>query len=66
MEQQERSNKLLKKGIEIFGTAKSFHMWLNIPSFGLGNQIPFNMMDTITGINLVEEELIRIEFGDLA
>jgi putative toxin-antitoxin system antitoxin component (TIGR02293 family) len=66
------SEKLLKsfalfdKGTEIFGSATSFHQWLNTPAYGLGNQLPFNLMDTITGIQLIEEELIRIEFGDLA
>lgn len=57
---------LFEKGIEIFGSAKAFHTWLNIPAFGLGNQLPFELMDTITGISLIEEELIRIEYGDLA
>lgn len=66
------SEKLLKsfalfdKGTEIFGSAKSFHQWLSTPAYGLGNQLPFDLMDTITGIRLIEEELIRIEFGDLA
>ena len=66
------SEKLLKsfalfdKGTTIFGTAANFHRWLNAPAYGLGNQLPFDLMDTITGINLIEEELIRIEFGDLA
>ena len=66
------SEKLLKsfalydKGIEIFGAAKSFRRWLSTPAYGLGNQLPFDLMDTITGIQLIEEELIRIEFGDLA
>ena len=66
------SEKLLKsfalfdKGAEIFGSADSFHQWLHIPAYGLGNQLPFTLMDTITGIQLIEEELIRIEFGDLA
>jgi len=66
------SEKLLKsfalfdKGVEIFGSAKNFHQWLNAPAYGLGNQLPFDLMDTITGIRLIEEELIRIEFGDLA
>jgi len=66
------SEKLLKsfalfdKGAEIFGSANAFHQWLNEPAYGLGNQLPFSLMDTITGINLIEEELIRIEFGDLA
>lgn len=66
------SEKLLKsfalfdKGSEIFGSASNFHQWLNTPAYGLGNQLPFELMDTITGIQLIEEELIRIEFGDLA
>ncbi len=66
------SEKLLKsfalfdKGIEIFGSANGFHRWLNAPAYGLGDQLPFTLMDTITGIQLIEEELIRIEFGDLA
>lgn len=60
-----KSFSLFDKGIEIFGSAKLFHQWLNTPAYGLGNQIPFDLMDTITGISLIEEELIRIEFGDL-
>ena len=66
------SEKLLKsfalfdKGIAIFGSAKNFHQWLNSPAYGLGSQLPFDLMDTITGIRLIEEELIRIEYGDLA
>jgi hypothetical protein len=32
----------------------------------LGYQIPMLLMDTITGIKLIEEDLIRIEFGALA
>lgn len=66
------SEKLLKsfalfdKGVDVFGSGQEFYQWLHTSSYGLGNQIPFDLMDTITGINLVEEELIRIEFGDLA
>ena len=61
-----KSFALFKKGIEVFGSAKAFHQWLNTAAYGLGNQIPFTLMDTFTGISLIEEELIRIEYGDLA
>ncbi|EDM38296.1 hypothetical protein PBAL39_01737 [Pedobacter sp. BAL39] len=61
-----KSFSLFEKGMEIFGSAKAFHLWLNTPAYGLGNQTPFDLMDTITGISLIEEELIRIEHGDLA
>ena len=66
------SEKLLKSfalfdtGIAIFGSGQAFHQWLNTPAYGLGNRLPFDIMDTITGIQLIEEELIRIQFGDLA
>lgn len=66
------SEKLLKafalfnKGAEVFGSVKVFQEWLNTSSVGLGNQIPFDLMDTITGIDLIEEELIRIEYGALS
>ena len=61
-----KSFALFDRGIEVFGSADSFHKWLNTAAYGLGSQIPFNLMDTITGISLIEEELIRIAYGDLA
>ncbi|MCJ8210184.1 MbcA/ParS/Xre antitoxin family protein [Mucilaginibacter sp. RS28] len=61
-----KSFALFEKGIEIFGSADVFHKWLNTPAYGLGNQVPFELMDTFTGMTLIEEELIRLEYGDLA
>ena len=61
-----KSFELFNKGIELFGSPRAFHDWLNTSAYGLGNQIPYNLLDTITGISLIEEELIRIEYGDLA
>ncbi len=66
------SEKLLKSfalfnaGIEVFGSVKAFNQWLNTPAYGLGNQVPYTLMDTFTGISLIEEELSRIAYGDLA
>jgi putative toxin-antitoxin system antitoxin component (TIGR02293 family) len=66
------SEKLLKlfalydKGIHVFGSVESFNQWMAEPAFGLGNQVPQTFIDTITGIDLVGEELSRIEYGDLA
>lgn len=61
-----KSFALFEKGIEVFGSATSFHQWLNTVSYGLGNQVPYRLMDTVTGMQLIEEELIRIAYGDLA
>ena len=57
---------LFEKGIEVFGTMKAFTSWLDRPAYGLGRQRPIALMNTNTGIDLVEEELMRIEFGALA
>ena len=57
---------LFEKGTGVFGSPQAFHDWLNKPAFGLGGQLPYDLMDTITGIMLIEEELIRLEYGDLA
>lgn len=57
---------LYKKGEEIFGSMEAFNQWLVIPSFGLGKKKPFELMYTPGGIQLIMEELIRIEFGALA
>ncbi len=61
-----KSFALFKNGIEVFGSAQEFAAWLHVPAYGLGNQIPFELMDTITGISLIDEELSRIAHGDLA
>ncbi|RNL54925.1 type II RES/Xre toxin-antitoxin system antitoxin [Pedobacter jejuensis] len=61
-----KSFSLFKLGIEVFGSAPAFHSWLNTAAYGLGNQIPFTLMDTFTGLSLIEEELTRIAHGDLA
>ena len=66
------SEKLLKifslydKGASVFGNIGEFNQWIAAPSFGLGNVVPRDLLDTVTGIELVYDELIRIEYGDLA
>ena len=57
---------LFKKGQEVFGDVAAFGRWLEKPAFGLGGQVPFQLMYTSGGIDLVTEELVRIEYGDLA
>ena len=57
---------LLDKGVELFGEIQSFRNWLNKPAYGLGNKIPIDLLNTNTGMNLIEEELLLIEHGALA
>jgi putative toxin-antitoxin system antitoxin component (TIGR02293 family) len=57
---------LYKKGLEIFGEQAQFINWLQSTSLGLGNIKPIEIIDTSEGIDLITEELIRIEFGDFS
>ena len=57
---------IFNKGTEVFGEKAAFLRWLEKPAHGLGENIPFDMMKTSDGIDLVMDELIRIEYGDLA
>lgn len=57
---------LFQAGESVFGTADSFRRWMDKPAYGLGNQIPFDLLHTSGGIDLVLDEVIRIEYGDLA
>ncbi len=57
---------LYKKGIELFESADEFNRWLKSESFGLGNTKPINLLNSVTGIDLIYEELVRIEFGATA
>jgi putative toxin-antitoxin system antitoxin component (TIGR02293 family) len=57
---------LFKKGMENFGNENAFYRWLNKPAFGLDNKKPFELMKTVSGINLILDELNQIEWGDLA
>ena len=51
------------KGTEIFGNAEAFRVWVEKPAPGLQMKTPKELLLTSTGIDLVMEELIRIEYG---
>jgi hypothetical protein len=57
---------LYMKGIELFGNAAEFNLWMKKQSYGLGLRIPLGLIGTITGIDMIYDELIRIEFGATA
>jgi len=57
---------LYEEGIIVFGSIEEFNKWMSTPAYGLGNQRPADLLNTMTGIGLINEELTRIEYGDLA
>jgi putative toxin-antitoxin system antitoxin component (TIGR02293 family) len=57
---------LYKKGEEILGSITGFNNWLKLPQLTLGGLVPFQLLYTTGGIQLILEELYRIEYGALA
>ena len=57
---------LFKQGNALFGDIQSFRIWLTKPQYGLGWQIPLQLLETSSGIDLISEELSRIEYGATA
>jgi putative toxin-antitoxin system antitoxin component (TIGR02293 family) len=53
-------------GNQVFADASAFKQWLSQPAYGLGGRVPFSLMKTITGIELITNELKNIAFGNLA
>lgn len=57
---------LFQTGESVFGTVDAFRRWMDKPAYGLGGQLPFDLLHTSGGIDLVMDEVTRIEYGDLA
>ena len=57
---------LFEHGTDVFDSVESFRRWLDKPAYGLDNQVPFLLLHTSGGMDLIQDELIRIEYGDLA
>lgn len=53
---------LFDKGMDTFGSLEEFKDWLGHESIALSVR-PIEVLDTITGINMVMDELIRIDYG---
>ncbi|NAS32218.1 DUF2384 domain-containing protein [Flavobacteriaceae bacterium R38] len=51
------------KGFEVFGDEKKFTRWLNKPNVALGGEVPFSLLDTSYGVQLVLNEITRIDYG---
>jgi putative toxin-antitoxin system antitoxin component (TIGR02293 family) len=61
-----RLQELFRKGNEVFGGKNEFRQWLEKPAFGLDNRMPRSLIEFISGIDLVQRELTKIEYGDFS
>lgn len=59
-------DRLFDFGGEVFEAMDEFREWLTHSAEGLGNQKPLDLLNTSTGVDLVHDELTRIEHGYVA
>jgi uncharacterized protein (DUF2384 family) len=57
---------LYAKGNRVFGSTDNFNDWLKKKSYGLGGMKPIELLNTVTGIEMISDELVSIEFGTTA
>ena len=55
--------KILIRAEEVFGNREKAVKWLKEPCVALGGNAPMEMMDTFSGVRMIEDELGRIEYG---
>lgn len=56
-------SRLFGLGYEVFDSPESFKEWLLTPSKVLGNKKPFELLDSSLGFELVENEIVRIQYN---
>ena len=57
---------LNKYGIEVFGSQERFNRWLNTKNVAMGGVKPKSLLDSSFGIQMLKDELTRIQYGVLA
>lgn len=56
-------SRLFGLGFEVFDTPEDFKKWLVTPSKALGNKKPFDLLDSSFGFEMVENEIVRIQYN---
>ena len=58
--------KVYARSSEVFEDAEDAARWLKQPNIALGNTEPLELLDTAAGIEMVLDELTRMEYGVFA
>ena len=54
---------ILAKAISVFGSKEEAEQWLERPAMGLDQRKPIDLLATPAGVELVEDFLVRLEYG---
>jgi putative toxin-antitoxin system antitoxin component (TIGR02293 family) len=60
-----RIDEIIKKGVDLFGGPEEFKNWLSIPNMALGNAVPSSLITSLIGIELVDEALDALHYGNV-
>jgi putative toxin-antitoxin system antitoxin component (TIGR02293 family) len=60
------AERLLARGVEVFGNKDKFDRWLRSPIVALGHRRPLDLMASVVGMRLVADELETIAHGVFA
>ena len=58
--------KVYARSVDVFESPDTASQWLKQPSLALGNVAPIEFLDTFSGVEIVLDELTRIEYGVFA
>ncbi|MDA3939338.1 MAG: DUF2384 domain-containing protein [Spirochaetia bacterium] len=56
-------SKLLEYAENVFGNSEKVRLWFKMSSIVFENRLPVELIGSLSGINLISDELIRIEHG---
>ncbi|MCA9731819.1 MAG: DUF2384 domain-containing protein [Lewinellaceae bacterium] len=59
-------SELYSRGYEVFGSREKFRKWMEHPNMALSSVKPIELLDTSFGIQLILDEIGRIEHGIVA
>ncbi|WP_373493343.1 antitoxin Xre/MbcA/ParS toxin-binding domain-containing protein [Aquiflexum sp.] len=58
-------DEVIKKGVDLFGNTTHFKQWLDSPNMALGNEAPIKLITSMTGLELVNEALDALHYGNV-
>lgn len=60
-----RMDEVIRKGVEVFGGLEEFKGWLQAPNLAMGNTIPSSLITSQIGVELVDEALDALHYGNV-
>lgn len=60
-----RIDQVIRKGVDLFGDLQGLRTWLQSRNLALGNAVPAQLITTAIGVELVDEALDALHYGNV-